>query len=210
MNHYRLLPFIFIFHFSSALAQVKLPSNGANLSKEQLWAFQEAAEKKKNQFIKCVERITRNEDVEIRKTNIDLGINLFVDTAHVQVSNVRTNSVHAWKIKDYFNTVVAGYYNPMKPVAISFQADPVIIDKFNRDEDGNIISIEGHFTFSQNFCRCQNKVSKPTEEMQEFNLCYCDKTNKTGNIMIKPMDSPTGITWLVLLSGIVVNETTEK
>jgi hypothetical protein len=208
-RNYFLIVFILITGFCT-LGQVQLPSEGVDLSDNQLNAFQEAAEKKKNQFIKCVERITRNNDIEIRKANVDLGINLFADTAHIQVSNIRLNTIKPYTVIDYFKTVVWNYHNPSKPVAISFQADPVIIDKINKDKDGNLISIEGHFTFTQNFCKCNPSNELQKSELKEYKLCYCDRTKKTGLITIKPIDSPTGLTWIVLLTGIVVNETTEK
>lgn len=184
-------------------------SNDVDISPAQLKSFQEQAEEKKELFISCVEIITRNHNAGIREDNIKLGMSLFEDTAHIQVSNVRTNSLTPYSVKNYFNNVVRRYYSQTTLTVIEFKSSKVTIDEKVMDKNGNCIALRGHFEFEQIFERCKERVLGNTE-IPQYRRCYRDVTKKIGLITIKPVNMPTGITWTVLLSGIKVKSTKER
>lgn len=200
----------FLVTIMTSNAQLKITAIKDELSEGQIKAFQEAAEKKKDQFIKCVERITRNKDQQIRNDIINVGLHLFEDTAHIQVSNARTNTVRSYTKDDYFRKVVASYNNPLKLITIKFTASPVYIDSILKNENGIIVGLIGHFSFTQEFWKCAIKKPAKDIELPKYERCYGDITTKTGHVIIKPINTPIGITYIVLLSGITVNETTER
>lgn len=204
-----LLLALFVFICGKVYLQNTTVAPKLNIPQAQLNAFQLDAEKKKKQFLNCILRISRNKDEEIRKQNMEDGIALFEDTAHVGVSNKNTKKVSKYSPRDYFYKVVSKYYNPFVPTIIDITSTPVVIDEVVKDESGNAVALKGHFEYTQTTTRCKTSTTQPNSDVPVYNDCYHDVTTKTGTITISPRPTSTGAGyfWVVLISGITVKLT---
>lgn len=208
IKHYLLFPLLLLL-IKPGFSQTTNVASELQISKEQLAAFQQEAEKKKKQFVNCILRVSRNKDIGIRRQNMEDGVALFEDTAHIAVSNKNSRRVTRYSVKDYFFKIVANYYNEFTPTVIEITSTPVVIDEVERDAEGNPIAIVGHFEYTQRTTKCKGKQSQLNSDVPLLTDCYHDVTTKQGRVRIapRPTSQGAGYSWVVLISGIVVNTT---
>jgi len=208
IKQFLLLPLLLLF-IKPGFSQTTNIASELKISKEQLAAFQLEAEKKKKQFVNSILRVSRNKDAAIRKQNMEDGVALFEDTAHIGVSNKNSRRLTRYTVKDYFFKVVANYYNEFTPTVIEITSTPVVIDKIERDDEGNPIALIGHFEYTQRTTKCKGQRPQANSDVPLYTDCYNDITTKQGQVRIapRPTSQGAGYQWAVLISGITVNTT---
>ena len=208
IKHCLLLPLLLLL-VKPGFSQTTNIASELQISKEQLAAFQQEAEKKKKQFMNCILRVSRNKDISIRRQNMEDGVALFEDTAHIGVSNKNSRRVTRYSVKDYFYKIVANYYNEFTPIVIEITSTPVVIDRVERDAEGNPIALIGHFEYTQRTTKCKGQKPQMNSDVPLYTDCYHDITTKQGQVRIapRPTSQGAGYYWAVLISGITVNTT---
>lgn len=194
------------------LSQTKtIQKDKVNIPSELRSLFIKQAQEKRDVFVDCIKTIATSSDLNRKKRYSSIGINLFEDSAHIWVSNATRNKTTSYTPIKYFKDIVPRYYNATSPTIVWFKTSPVYVDKVLKDEKGKYVGVEGHFQFSQIFCK--DPVVEYTtggDHVPIYKYNYCDSTNKVGRIVMTPENTPSGIQWVVLLSGISVESTTKK
>lgn len=178
------------------------------LSSEDLLRLQKRAEEYVYNFEFYIQQIAQSKLTQYKKADIISAINLFESKATIEVSNLK-GIKRKYLISDYLNNVVAKYSERYGVVVIDFLATKIEKLKQKKDENGEIY-YEGTFSFTQLFCAQKKFLNSLDAEKRSFAACdYSDKTMKKGKTIIRKVTTITGERWVLKLSDITVDETTD-
>lgn len=178
------------------------------LSPEDLAIMQKRATQYVLNFEYYIKTIAQTKEMEGKKKDIICVLDLFENNATIEVSNLN-GTKKVYPISYYMNNVVAKYQQRYSVVVIEFLT--IEIGKFKEKEDENgEIFYESTFKYTQLFCAQKSGLRYTEYEKRSFATCdYKDKSKKRGKVIVKKVTTINGESWLLYLSDITVEETTE-